>query len=78
MIQWKAIEYKEPTEQEVADEEKYWRSIRHYCFYCKAVTTFFRCYNCLKRFCSNHAYEEQDGTWETGFYTYLICYHCHG
>lgn len=75
-IKFTEIEYHEPTEQEIAEEEKYWAMRRFYCPHCKKVANFARCYNCGKRFCLEHAYEETDGTWETGYHTYPICYHC--
>jgi hypothetical protein len=69
------IEYKEPTNKEIAEEEKYWKTISHFCFYCKSVTKFSRCGNCGKRFCLGHCYEEQD-SYEEGGRIYPICYHC--
>lgn len=77
-MKWEVIEYKEPTPKEVEEEEKHWAMIRHYCPHCGEATNFARCENCGKRYCLNHAIEETDGTWETGYYTYFICYHCCG
>jgi hypothetical protein len=77
MIEINIVPYVPPkkTLEQTEEEEKFFRSIRHYCFACKAVTTFIRCYSCGKRFCLNHAEEEQD-SYEEGGRTYPICYHC--
>ena len=74
------IEYKphEPTPQEIEEEERYWKNIRHYCPKCKKATMFYRCANCGKRFCAEHCLWENDGTWEYPSPSYPMCYHCYG
>ncbi len=61
-----------PKEEEA--EKRFWSSIHHYCFFCKKVTTFVRCGNCLKRFCLSHA-DEESRSWEEGGGSYPLCYH---
>jgi len=75
-IQFEAYEPKEPSPEEIAEEEKWLKPIKHYCPHCKKTTLFVRCFNCNKRYCNEHAIEETEGNWESGYITYTICYHC--
>ena len=58
------------------EEKKYWFR-RYYCPHCKKATTFLRCDNCGKFFCTEHSEIGNDSNWERPSEPdYNICYHC--
>ena len=76
MRDWKVMEYKEPTAEEIEADEHHWANIKHYCRSCKKMTTFIRCQVCGKRYCLNHSYMETESIDGHSIATYPICYHC--
>jgi len=65
-----------PDELEPDEGEKWHLPAQKYCFSCRKVTTFVRCFVCGKRFCLGHAYEETESVDGHPIATYPLCYHC--